>query len=240
MDINHARAQYYYCYGVMQAFCIRMMGNCLSFGQASVRELCNNEWNLYTQHIDEHGSRHKEQHWAIILDDLHHLAIETTSQEISVQFADVVEKILLGCKEVISRELHDQFVEIIVRRVKEIIEFDFRDNKQLNQVIELFRSTEDSQKGRETSVMFVMAIRLTKTSKRQESEGEDREISTAPTIIWESCFRIRLHSYLLNRPAVTQRVQNPRSCTPHRPQIQISGSLPATFGQGIVTRLDPT
>ena len=207
-----------------------MMGNLICLGQTSVRALCDSEWNLYTQHIDEHGSKHDEQQWEMILDDLRHLAIETTSPEISANFTDVVENILLGCKEVISREIHDQFVEIIVRRVKEIIELDSETTNL--QVIKLFRSTEDTQRNRETCMVFVMAIRYT---KRQEVGEEDITMVTPPTIRWESCFRIRLHSHLINQP-VAQRVQTPRRCT----QNQLFWSLPATIGQGTVARLDPT
>ena len=156
----------------MQARLITM-GNLLCLGQASIRAVCDSEWNLYTQYIDENGSRRDEQQWEMILDDLHHLDIETTSIEISTHFTDVVETILLGCKEVVSRDIHDQFVEIIVKRVKEIIELDSDViNTQFNQVINLFRSTEDSQRDRETSVVFVMAIRLM-TAKRQEAREED-------------------------------------------------------------------
>ena len=217
----------------MQARLI-MMGNLLCLGQASIRAVCDREWNLYTQYIDENGSRRDEQQWEMILDDLHHLDIETTSIEISTHFTDVVETILLGCKEVVSRDIHDQFAEIIVKRVKEIIELDSDViNTQFNQVINLFRSTEDSQRDRETSVVFVMAIRLM-TAKRQEAREEDTS-PPAPTIKWESCFRIRLHSRLINRP-VSRRAQTPRRCTLNH----FSWSLPATIGHQTVARLDPT
>ena len=177
------------------------MGAVIGTQLQDVSTKCNNEWNRYNDTIGN-----CKPDWDIILDDSRHINANTTATEFSAHTSNMIENVFLGCKEMLSREVHDQFVEIITKRVAEITQYDWEhcDKDPFNQVIKLFRSTEDLLMDRKTEMLFVMVIRITRTASAK----------------WESCLKLQLRSHKIIPPAVTEPAR-PR-CSQNQQQYLFS------------------
>ena len=141
-----------------------------------ISTVCMSEWNRYIEEIGE-----CKPEWEIISDDSRCINVNTTPSDFSSHASEMVQNLFLGCNEVVSLEVHDQFVETIIKRIKEITEYDWKYHKEkdpFNQVIKLYRSTEDLSKDRQTELVFVMVIRITASSTN-----------------WESCVKLQLRSH---------------------------------------------
>ena len=156
-----------------------------------ISTVCMSEWNRYKEEIGE-----CKPDWEIILDDSRRINVNTTASDFSGHASEMIKNLFLGCNEVVSLEIHDQFVETIVKRIKEITEYDWEHHKEkdpFNQVIKLYRSTEDLSKERQTELLFVMVIRITALSTN-----------------WESCVKLQLRSHKVT--PVGSEPSRPRCC----------------------------
>ena len=176
-----------------------------TIGHSSVNILCENEWELYKTQIGE-----LDQNLTVILDDRRHLDLITTKSNVLAQFSGLIENTFLGCKEVISRDIHDDFVEAIVKRVEQIVLFDYSSKvHHPDQTIKMFRFTEDTGRDRQTNMIFVMVIRIAHVRAELTDDEEEAMIK------WESCLRLRMHSH------VTESVSPAPNC-----EIQLRNNLP--------------
>lgn len=157
------------------------MGAVIGTQTSDVSTVCKSEWNRYKEDIGK-----CKPEWDVILDDFRRIHVNTTASEFLSHSYDMIENLFLGCKEVVSREVHDQFVETITKRIEEITQYDWehrREKEPFNQVIKLFRSTEDMSKDRKTEMLFVMAIKITAVSAN-----------------YESCLKLQLRSHKIIPP----------------------------------------
>ena len=167
--------------------------------QKSVLSLCQEEWDLY---ID--NNRDFKSEWEMILDDARHVNVTTTTSHFLAHFSDLIENLFLGCKDMVSDELHNSFVDILVKRMEEIVRYDYKHATKdfTPPPVKLIRYTEDAPKDRKTQMIFVMIARVEKKHKWAENV-DDLEAN------WEICLKLQLRSHK-DEQVVTQRT---RQCT---------------------------
>jgi len=175
------------------------MGSAIGSRPSNVSAVCKSEWDKYK------GEIAGKPDWDIILDDFRPIDVYTTASQFSSHFSDMIENLFLGCKEMVSREIHEQFVEIIKKRTEEITQYDWehrKDHDSFNQVIKLYRFADDTMKERQTDMIFVMVIRMSNVSKKSKDEIVAN---------WESCVKLQLRSHKIVPPEPVETAR-PRCC----------------------------
>ena len=154
-------------------------------GQLSTDALCIQEWDSYLKTT----GKNKDE-WDVYLDDSRNINIIHDTALFLAKFADIMETLLLGSKQVISERLHKEFADVTVKRMQELINFDFPNSneKKFNKVVTLLRRTEDPELKRKTEMVLVMVVRIT-TDVIKKPEEEER----ATTHI-ESAIKVQVRS----------------------------------------------
>lgn len=157
------------------------MGN-----QASTDTLCTQEWDKYLKTVGE-----SKEGWNLILDDSRNVNIHSGMTKFLAHFTDLLENLFLGCKAVLSENVHRELVDVTVKRMEELINFDYKNCKEKNfyQVIPLLRSTDDNRLQRKTEMILVLVVRITAdTTKKPLQEQEE------PTAHIENSIKVRMRS----------------------------------------------
>ena len=132
------------------------MGN----SQIPVDTICKQEWDGYRQ---EMGGLDLKEGWGLILDDSRSINITHTTSNFLARFSDIMENLFLGCKEVVSSNVHRELVDVTVKRMETLIQFDHQNHteREFSKSVRLFRATDDPSYSRKTEMILVMIVRIT-------------------------------------------------------------------------------
>ena len=141
-------------------------------GQTSTQVLCKQEWDKYQEEVGT-----IKDGWTLVIDDSRNLDVMQTMSSYLAHATDLMENLMLGCKEVISESVHQELVDTIVKRLESVIEFDYKNynDKVFNGVITLFRATDDYVKERKTEMVFVTILRFTSSTSRNLASKNDKQ-----------------------------------------------------------------
>jgi len=150
------------------------MGNS---NQPPVDTLCKEEWNSYRQ---EMGGLKLKEGWALILDDFRNINITHTTSHFLARFSGIMENLFLGCKEVVSANVHRELVDVTVKRMETLIQFDHRNHteREFNKSVRLFRATDDPSYSRKTEMILVMIVRITVTETNSRNAAKIQATTT--------------------------------------------------------------
>ena len=143
-------------------------------GQTSVQDRCKQEWDKYQSDVGAIKSG-----WTLVLDDSRDTDVVQTVSFYLAKSTDIMENLMMGCKEVISETVHQDLVDTVVKRIQSVIQFDYKNynEKIFNGVITLYRATDDYVKGRKTELVFVAILRFTSPAKRNLHLKNDNQRS---------------------------------------------------------------
>ena len=143
-------------------------------GQTSVQDRCKQEWDKYQSDVGAIKSG-----WTLVLDDSRDTDVVQTVSFYLAKSTDIMENLMMGCKEVISETVHQDLVDTVVKRIQSVIQFDYKNynEKIFNGVITLYRATDDYVKGRKTELVFVAILRFTSSEKRDLQSKNDNQRS---------------------------------------------------------------
>ena len=181
-----------------------------------VSVLCNEAWDSHNWRLkDEEGF---DPGWELILDDFRQIELLMTTSQFLAHFSDLIENLLLGCKEAMSDEVHQSFVDLIVTQTENVIQDEYIKCEDGNfcKHVPLYLNKEDSPKNRKTQMVFLMVIRISNSVIKTEKE-------------WECFIRLQLSSDK-QKPLVVDR---PRRCCREN-QWQLPPNL------GLFASVDPT
>ena len=149
--------------------------------------LCTQEWDKY---LNSTGK--PKDDWELLLDDSRNVNLHDDTSKFLARFTDIMENLFLGCKEVMSARVHQEFSDVTVKRMEELINFDHSNNteKKFNKVVRLIRLTEDSDFQRKTEMILVMVIRITVVAKKRSQEQEEEQ----PTFQIENSIKVQIRS----------------------------------------------
>lgn len=82
----------------------------------STDKLCKREWNSYLETTGQ-----IKNGWELVLDDFRNVDINSDRTIFMVKFTEIVEKLLLGSPQVISDMVHQEFTDVTVKRMEELI-----------------------------------------------------------------------------------------------------------------------
>jgi len=152
------------------------MGNS---NQSTVDTLCKEEWNSYRE---EMGGLKLKEGWALILDDFRNINITHTTSHFLARFSGIMENLFLGCKEVVSANVHRELVDVTVKRMETLIQFDHRNHtkREFNKSVRLFRANDDPSYSRKTEMILVMIVRITVT-ETNSAAGNSARIQATTT-----------------------------------------------------------
>lgn len=133
----------------------------------STEALCSQEWEKYLKTTGEH-----KDGWEVILDDSRNVNINKSMSFFLAHFTDLMENLFMGCKEVMSESVHRELVDVAVKRMEELINFDYSNysGKRFYQVVPLLRSTDDCILQRKTEMIVVMVVRVSVVPKSDRNE----------------------------------------------------------------------
>ena len=151
-------------------------------------KLCSQDWENYVN-VD-----YKLQDgWEVILDDTREIDTSYTMTAFLANFTNIFENLFLGSQDSMSENVHATFVDVVVKRLESIIEIDYLNHRKKEfspSPIHFMRMNDDYGKNRKFQLMFVMALRITATRKR---DGDKAELDTHPANV-EMSVRIQLRS----------------------------------------------
>ena len=162
-------------------------------GRVSTETLCSHEWDKYLKTI---GKAKRE--WELIMDDFRNVNVYSDTTEFLPHFTDLMNTLFVVSEKVMSNSVRDEFVNVTVERMKELINFDYANStldsdnvtkKRVCQVIPLLRSTEDTDTDtkRKTEMILVMVLRITRP-REQESAANNRKVHI------ENSIKVRIRS----------------------------------------------
>lgn len=189
-----------------------------------VSALCNEAWNSHNWRLKDEEEDF-DPGWELILDDFRQIELVMTTSQFLAHFSDLIENLLLGCKEAMSDEVHQGFVDLIVTQTENVIQEEYikgEDRLNFCKNLPLYLNKEDSPKNRKTQMVFLMVIRISNlVSKESRVEKE---------ATWECFIRLQLSSDKLKTPATGR----PRRCCRENQGWQLPPNL------GVFASLDPT
>ena len=145
-------------------------------------------WTKHYQQLKDEGNF--EFGRELILDDFRQIELFMTTSQFLAQFSDLIENLFLGCKEAMSDEVHQDFVDIIVTQTQSIIQKEYHSingmNRNFCKDIPLYLNKEDSLKNRITQMVFLMVMRI--------SNLATEEIGPEKKAKWECSIRLQLSS----------------------------------------------
>ena len=155
-------------------------------GQLSTDTLCNQEWDSYLKTTGKN-----KDGWELVLDDSRSVDINSDTTVFLAKFAEIMENLLLGSEQVISDMLHQEFADVTVKRMEELINFDFANSKEKKfyKVIPLLRRTEDPSLLRKTEMVLVMVVRITPDAIKKPLQEQEKA-----TAHIESSIKVQVHS----------------------------------------------
>ena len=157
----------------------------------TVDELCTQEWEKYERKV---GSI--KDGWELIHDDGRAVDVKSSIAGFLAHFSSLQENLFIGCdSSYISGTLHRNLVDVTVKRMEEIINFDYVNcsSKVFNNKATILRARDDTKKNRKTEMIFVMAIRITDTSKRTPGTRSTADLDSQ-TVHVESSMKLQLRS----------------------------------------------
>ena len=154
----------------------------------SCNKLCSQDWDNYV------NKEHKLQEgWEIILDDTRDVDTIYTMTKFLANFANIFENLFLGSKNSMSENIHATLVDVVVKRLQSIIQIDWLNHKMREfspLPIHFMRINDDNGRNRKFQLIFVMALRIISTKKR---DGKEEELDTHHANV-EMSVRIQLRS----------------------------------------------
>ena len=163
-----------------------------------ISDLCNDAW-------ESHNWRLKDEEdfdpgWELILDDVRQIELTVTTSKFLAHFSDLIENLFLGCKEAMSDEVHQDFVDLIVNQTENIIQEEYTNGKTevFCKEVPLYLNKEDALKNRKTQMVFLMVIRISNSPSKERTEREAK---------WESFIKLQLSSDMQKYP-----IEQPRRC----------------------------
>lgn len=184
--------------------------------------MCHRAWNSHSWRLKDEEDF--DPSWELILDDFRQIELIMTTSQYLAHFSDLIENLLLGCKEAMSDEVHQDFVDFIVQQTENLIQEECVKEEEENPVykqIPLYLKKEDPLKNRKTQMVFLMVIRI--------SNLESKERRTDKETKWESFIKLQLSSDKQKPPEVER---SRRCCRENQWQ------LPSNVG--VFASLDPT
>ena len=187
----------------------------------SVQNLCNGAWNNHKWRLKDEEDF--DPSWELILDDFRQIELFMTTSQFLAHFSDLIENLLLGCKEAMSDEVHQDFVDFIVKQTENVIQEEYTEEEESSacRQIPLYLKREDPLKNRKTQMVFLMVIRTSHLERRERRAEKESK--------WETFIKLQLSSDKQKPP----EAERPRRCCREN-QWQLPSNL------GIFASLDPT